>query len=181
MDADPTIVRYQRRQKKRQDFKPVLQALVEGVASLVDGQRCFAEEFGLSYGRVFHDDLESFKGKDTCRVISKWLRTGEEGATMLRNLFDDLAKHQMALVEAADEVARESATMGKMSKSKLANMLGDNVKTGSVKTKNKQDLHNSLHQQMIMNALVTGYARSRERMQADLDVSPLLTRMKGRN
>ena len=70
MDFDPFSTHFQRKQKKREEFKLVLQELVEGTASLVEGQRCFADEFGLSYGRVFSDDFESFKSKDNCKVIS---------------------------------------------------------------------------------------------------------------
>lgn len=159
MDVNPFHVHYQRKQEtKRQQFRPVLRALVEGVASLVEGQRCFAEEFGLSYGRVFHDDLESFKGKNTSKVIAEWLRSGEAGADMLRNLFNDLAQHQMALVEAADEVARESMDMGTLSKSRLADMFGMDANDESGKSKYKQDMQ----QRLIMTAFVTCYARSRE-------------------
>jgi hypothetical protein len=173
MDVDPFSTHYQRRQKKRQQFKPVLRDLVEGLASLVEGQRCFAEEFGLSYGRVFHDDFESFKGKEICKVLSQWLREGEEGAAMLRNLFDDLAQHQMALVEAADEVARESVGMAKLSKAKLANKLGANGKADL--TKSKEEFHAALHQSLIMTAFVTGYAKSRERMRNDQIESPMVS------
>jgi predicted component of type VI protein secretion system len=165
MDVDPFASQFQRRQKKREEFKVVLRALVEGLASLVEGQRCFAEEFGLSYARVFHDELESFKGEDTCNVISKWLREGEEGAASLSKLFDDLAQHQMALVEAADEVARESIDMAKLSKAKLADKLGESNRTDSKKS--KEAFRMALHQKLIMTAFVAGYAKSRERMRAN--------------
>jgi hypothetical protein len=170
MDIDPFVTHYQRKQKKREQFKAVLRVLVEGLASLVEGQRCFAEEFGLSYGRVFHDDLESFKGKNTCKAISNWLREGEEGAAKLNNLFNDLAQHQMALVEAADEVARESIDMAKLSKVKLANKLGASNKTDLMRS--KQDFRMALHQKLIMTVFVAGYAKSRERMQADQTDGP---------
>jgi hypothetical protein len=170
MEVDPFATHYQRRQAKREEFKAVLRVLVEGLASLVEGQRCFAEEFGLSYGRVFHDDLESFKGKDTCKVISTWLREGEEGAARLSNLFDNLAQHQMALVEAADEVARESNEMAKLSKAKLANKLGASNKAELKKS--KQEFRMALHHKLIMTAFVAGYAKSRERMRADETDSP---------
>ncbi len=169
MDANPfPMLRHRRLETKRQKFRPVLRVLVEGLASLVEGQRCFAEEFGLSHGRVFHDDFEFLKSKDTRDVISEWIRDGEEGATRLRNLFDDLAQHQMALVEATEEVAKESVEMGKLSKSKLANMLGKDAKAESFKSQSKREMHQALHQRLFLTAFVAGYARSREQMKAEL-------------
>lgn len=167
MDVNPFSAHDQRRRKKRQEFKQVLRALIEGVADLVEGQRCFADEFGLSYGRVFHDDFESFKGKDASRVISEWLRNGEEGAVKMQDLFKDLSEHQMALVEAADEVARESIEIGGVKRHKLAKSysLYGNVKYS--KKKSRKDLHQALHQQVIVNAFATGYAKSREQMKAN--------------
>jgi hypothetical protein len=166
MDVDPFIVRYQRKQKKRQDFKLVLSAFVEGLASLVDGQHCFAEEFGLSYGRVFHNDQESFKGRDTRRVIGEWLRSGEEGARKMSELFDDLARHQVALVEAIEQVSKESADLGKLKKSKLANKLGYDPRADSAMSKNRNGLNKDAHQRLILSAFVAGYAQAREQMRA---------------
>jgi hypothetical protein len=172
MDVDPFTIRYQRKQKKRQDFKLVLSALVEGLASLVDGQRCFAEEFGLSYGRVFHNDQESFKGRDTCRVIGEWLRSGEEGAHKMSDLFDDLARHQVAVVEAIDQISKESSDLGKLKKSKLANKFGYDPRADSAVSKNRNGLNEDAHQRLILSAFVAGYARAREQMRADREDGP---------
>jgi hypothetical protein len=169
MEVDPFTIRYQRKQKKREEFKPVLRALVEGLASLVDGQRCFADEFGLSYGRVFDDDLESFKGKDTCKVIAEWLRGGEEGAERLKQLFDDLAQHQVALVETFDEVASESTEMSKLKKGKLINRYGFDVIADSSTAKHKRQHDSDTHQQLMMTLFVTRYAKARERMRSDME------------
>jgi hypothetical protein len=169
MEVDPFTTHYQRRQKKREEFKSILRALVEGMASLVEGQRCFADEFGLSYGRVFNDGLESFKGKDTCKVISEWLRSGEEGAVLLKTLFNDLAQHQVALAEAFDEVARESADLGKAKMGKLANKYGFDANGDSLNAKHKHDRHTDLHQQLMMTLFVARYAKAREQMKADTE------------
>lgn len=169
MEVDPFTIHYQRRQKKREEFKPVLRALVEGLAALVEGQRCFADEFGLSYGRVFNEQLASFRGKDTCKVISEWLRGGEEGAGMLKNLFDDLAQHQVAMVEAFDEVASESVDIGKLTMGKLADKYGFDTKCSSQKSKHKRELHIDVHQQLMMTLFIARYAKAREQMRADMD------------
>jgi hypothetical protein len=169
MEVDPFTIRYQRKQKKREEFKPVLRALVEGLASLVDGQRCFADEFGLSYGRVFDDDLEFFKGKDTCNVIAEWLRGGEEGAEHLKQLFENLAQHQVALVETFDEVASESAFMSKQKKSKLINRYGIDAKTDSSKAKHKRQHDSDIHRQLMMTLFVARYAKAREQMRVDVE------------
>ncbi len=169
MEVDPFTIHYQRKQKKREEFKPVLRALVEGLASLIDGQRCFADEFGLSYGRVFDTDHESFKGKDTCKVITEWLRGGEEGAAQLNRLFEDLAQHQLALVETFDEIAAESVDMGKQKKSKLMNRYGFNVKVDSAAAKQKRQHYSDTQQQFMMTLFVTRYAKARELMRADME------------
>jgi hypothetical protein len=175
MEFDPFNTHYHRRQIKRQQFKPVLRELMEGLASLVQGQRCFADEFGLSYGRVFHDDFESFKGKNIGKEISQWLREGEEGAAMLRKLFDDLAQHQVALVEAADEVARESLGIAKISRSNLVKKISAKSKVDLLKS--KEGIHTALHQNLIITAFVIGYAKSRERMRNDQTESSLVSRL----
>lgn len=169
MEVDPFTIRYQRKQKKRQDFKLVLSAFVEGLASLVDGQRCFAEQLGLSDSRVFHNNQDSFKGRDACKVISEWLRSGEDGALKMRHLFDDLARHQIALVEAIDEVAKESAGLGKMKKNKLANKLGYDARADTGVSKNRKELNDDVHQRLILSAFVAGYARAREQMRENED------------
>lgn len=77
-------------------------AIARGLASLVEGQRQFAEEFGLPYGRVFADGFEGFKGRAAEAVIREWLTDREHGAERVEALFSDLVAHQMALVAALD-------------------------------------------------------------------------------
>ncbi|MEJ2452846.1 MAG: hypothetical protein P8103_01635 [Candidatus Thiodiazotropha sp.] len=169
MEVDPFSIHIQRKQKKREAFRPVLRSLVEGLASLVEGQRCFADEFGLSYGRVFSDDLESFKGKDSCKVISDWIRGGEEGAMRLKQLFGDLAQHQVALVEAFDELTTDSIDGGKPKKGKHANQNVFDTKADSSRAKLKRQQHLDAHQQMLMSSFVARYAKAREQMRADTE------------
>lgn len=168
MDFDPFSTHFQRKQKKREEFKLVLQELVEGTASLVEGQRCFADEFGLSYGRVFSDDFESFKGKDNCKVISEWIRGGEEGAHRLKRLFDDLAQHQLALVAAFDKVARESADVGKLKKGRRSNKSCIDAHVDASRQKSMQQYSNT-QQHLILTEFVAGYAKAREQMRLDAE------------
>jgi hypothetical protein len=170
MDFDPFSTHFQRKEKKREEFKLVLQELVEGTASLVEGQRCFADEFGLSYGRVFSDDFESFKGKDNCKVISDWIRGGEEGARRLKQLFDDLAQHQMALVAAFDKVASESAEMGKSKKGRRTGKYSNDMQADASGKGSRQQYSNT-QQHLILTAFVAGYAKAREEMRFDAEGS----------
>jgi len=152
----------QRVLKKREEYKHIIRALVEGIASLVDGQKCFAEEFGLSYGRVFHDEYELFKGQDTQRVIAEWLRSGEEGADLLKNLFNDFAQHQLALMEAADEVAFTAIQIQNGKKHKLVSMIDKENSQNSDLIKSLRSNRRMLHQYLVAPAFVSGYAKSRE-------------------
>lgn len=174
MEVDPLSIHLKRKQKKREEFRPVLRSLVEGLASLVEGQRCFADEFGLSYGRVFSDDLDSFRGNDSCKVISDWIRSGEEGGLRLKRLFHDLAQHQVALVEAFDEIATESLESGKLKKSKYADqyLFAGTVDSSRMKIKRQQ--HVDAHQHMLMSLFVARYAKAREKMRADMESGRVL-------
>lgn len=81
-----------------------IDALVEGVSQLVEGQRRFAEEFGLTYERVFHDGFEAFKGREVRDVLHEWVQGDGGDAAALERLFQDLADHQFALLTAVEQV-----------------------------------------------------------------------------
>ena len=104
MEFHPFTIHYQRRLRKRQADQFMLRAPADGLTSVVEDQRCFANEFSLFSGRVFSGRLESFKGKESREVISTWLSGDEEGASILEILFEDLVKHQLAMLEAAGEI-----------------------------------------------------------------------------
>ncbi|MBA3981513.1 MAG: hypothetical protein C0462_13030 [Alcanivorax sp.] len=82
-----------------------MQTLVQGVSRLVEGQRRFADEFGLPYGRLFHDAFEAFKDQSPETVIRAWLDAGAQADAELEALFSDLLGHQLALVEALAAVS----------------------------------------------------------------------------
>lgn len=80
--------------------------IVEGFGQLVEGQRQFAEEFGLPYERVFSDGFEAFKGREVRDVIRELLQGKGGGADELGRLLRDLADHQLALLCAVETVTR---------------------------------------------------------------------------
>lgn len=92
------------------DGSPCIDELLDGVARLIEGQRRFAEEFGVPYSRVFMDGFEAFKGRAIGDVLRDWL-DAEHGADKLRDLLEDLANHQLALLESAGELARSPSAL----------------------------------------------------------------------
>lgn len=86
----------------------ILDALSAGLAELVEGQRQFAEEFGLPYERVFTTGFEPFKGRETRSVLHEWLATDGEHAVDVRALLRDLAAHQWALLAALGTLMGET-------------------------------------------------------------------------
>lgn len=85
-------------------------ALAAELARLIEGQRQFAEEFGLPYERVFSDGFESFKDRDSSDVIAEWLAEGDSGAAELARLFDDLVSHQLALIGAIESLVAQGGS-----------------------------------------------------------------------
>lgn len=89
---------------------PCIDELLDGVARLIEGQRRFAEEFGVPYSRVFMHGFEAFKGRAIRDVLRDWLHA-EHGAENLRDLLRDLAGHQLALLESAGELSRSPSAL----------------------------------------------------------------------
>lgn len=82
--------------------------LADGIGRLVEGQRQFAEEFGLPHERVFHADFEQFKGRLAADVVREWLQADSGEMSDLHGLLRDLVDHQLALVSAVELVAAEA-------------------------------------------------------------------------
>jgi hypothetical protein len=132
------------RDKTSTDADRRVSALIEGVSQLVEGQRRFAEEFGLTYERVFRDGFESFKGRNVGDVLREWLR-GEGGdAQDVERLLQDLADHQFALLTAVEIVTNDASA-----RSRLLSVL-------------RRDRPRSEYQGSAIPQLVTAYARTRE-------------------
>lgn len=144
------------------------QVLVQGLARLIEGQRCFAEEFGLNYGRVFRDEFEQFKGKNPETVIRQWLKDGDNGIRSLQGLLDDLLRHQLALVGALEGVAVEA--MEQLSPQRIEKaspgLLGMRPFAWRCYRKLHRHYaqnHQLRHQSLVLNGFVAGYIREREK------------------
>lgn len=127
------------------DATSCIDELLDGVARLIEGQRRFAEEFGVPYSRVFMDGFEAFKGRAIRDVLRDWLES-EHGADSLRNLLQDLANHQLALLESAGELSR-GPSPGDRSRLRLCNPLS---------------LFSPRSSQGSLAPVAAAYARSRE-------------------
>ncbi len=82
--------------------------IVNGLIKLVDGQKSFANEFGLPFNRVFRHSAEVLRNNDTRQVIKNWLRDDQHGATHLSALLSDIIEHNLALCAALDGIAAET-------------------------------------------------------------------------
>ena len=65
-------------------------ALVHGIARLIEGQRQFADEFGLSLNRVFPNSYEALEGSTPTQLAISLFTADWESISELENLFDDL-------------------------------------------------------------------------------------------
>lgn len=142
--------------------------LIQGLARLVEGQRCFAEEFGLNYGRVFRDEFEQFKGKNPEAVIRQWLKEGDAGVGRLQGLLDDLLQHQLALVGALEGVATEA--VNQLSPQQIEKTSPGLLGLRPFAWRCYRKLHRQYvqnhqlrHQNLVLNGFVTGYVREREK------------------
>ncbi len=82
--------------------------VVKGIAKLIQGQRQFAEEFGLSNARVFPTTYHLLDGRSPEKCLKQIFRSGELGLLQLDALFKDMVEHQLALFSAIDAVAEET-------------------------------------------------------------------------
>ncbi|MFA5701028.1 MAG: type VI secretion system-associated FHA domain protein [Desulfuromonas sp.] len=145
-----------------------IKVLVQGLARLAEGQRCFADEFGLKYSRVFSSEYEDFKGQKPEKIIWQWLREGEDGAQRLQQLFDDLVKHQLALLGALEGIASEAVAQLCPKRAKLngPGILG----LRPFAWRSYRNLHRKYAQdhqlrlnELVINGFVSGYTREREK------------------
>ncbi len=83
-------------------------ALVHGIARLIEGQRQFADEFGLSLNRVFPNSYESLEGQTPTQHAISLFTADWNSITELENMFNDLILHQVALFSALDGIANET-------------------------------------------------------------------------
>lgn len=142
-------------------------ALRQGLARLIEGLRCFADEFGLAYGRVFCEEFNDFKGRCPEEVLRQWCDGGEEGTLRLARVIDDLVHHQLALVAALDGVARE--TVDELSPRRVAEHTPGWLRLKLFAWRSYRVLHKELehnqnlrHARLVLPGFVTGYVKVRE-------------------
>ena len=83
-------------------------ALVHGIARLIEGQRQFADEFGLSLNRVFPNSYESLEGQTATQHAISLFTADWKSISELEDMFDDLISHQVAVFSALDGIANET-------------------------------------------------------------------------
>ncbi|BCR03011.1 hypothetical protein DESUT3_00800 [Desulfuromonas versatilis] len=145
--------------------------LVGGLARLVEGQRCFAEELGLAYGRVFGDGYESFKNRKPEEVLREWLTGAEDGAEHLQVLLEDLLQHQLALMEALEGVADE--VLRQLSPERIEQASPGVLGLRPLAWRRFRRLHAEFagnphlrHQKLILEGFLNGYVKAREQSRA---------------
>ena len=88
-------------------------ALVHGIARLIEGQRQFADEFGLSLNRVFPKSYQALEGQTPTQLAISLFTADWKSITELEDMFHDLISHQVALFSALDGIANQTlAHMG---------------------------------------------------------------------
>ena len=83
-------------------------SLVHGIARLIEGQRQFADEFGLSHSRVFPNSFEALEGQTPTQLAISLFSADWKSITDLENMFQDMITHQVALFSALDGIAKET-------------------------------------------------------------------------
>lgn len=141
-------------------------AMLRGLARLVDGLRCFADELGLAPHRVV-EVWEEFQGKNSEEVLNEWLDRGEEGCRLIERLFEDLIGHQMALLKGMEEVVR--VAVDRLSPQIIAQdapqFMGLRPAVWSHYCRTYQNLlgnEEALYRESVMPGFIAGYIRFRE-------------------
>ncbi|VAW92903.1 hypothetical protein MNBD_GAMMA22-520 [hydrothermal vent metagenome] len=83
-------------------------AVVKGITQLIQGQRQFAEEFGLNSARVFPKSHSLLDVQNPKKLLKQIFRSGEPGIVQLQGLFSDMVEHQLALFNSIDAVAQQA-------------------------------------------------------------------------
>ncbi|WP_181919659.1 hypothetical protein [Alkalilimnicola ehrlichii] len=156
----------QRAQSKPQSDITADRAIAQGLARLIEGQRRFGEEFGLPLSRIFSDEFESFRGKDSQEVINEWLSDDDEGAQRLEILFDDLVAHQVALLSALDDAVSQALKRGQKETGSAAYAWKQALRAtfGRGKNETVQEDQTLRYLHFVAPTFVAAYARAREQV-----------------
>lgn len=97
-----------KRTKKPKQGLTSTHVILSGVAKLLEGQRCFAKEFGLTYPTILHPECQVFRQRKPEAIIHEWFQDKNDGPQKFSHLINDLVEHNLALCAALDGVAQES-------------------------------------------------------------------------
>jgi len=100
--SQPAVNSKQDREQRKLAFT---RALVHGLARLIEGQRQFADEFGLSLNRVFPSVYKELEGQSATQLAISLFKSDWNCINDLEKLIDDLMMHQVALFICLDGVA----------------------------------------------------------------------------
>lgn len=101
--SKPAVNSKQDREQRKLAFT---RALVHGLARLIEGQRQFADEFGLSLNRVFPSVYKDLEGQSATQLAISLFKSDWNCINDLEKLIDDLMMHQVALFNGLDGVAK---------------------------------------------------------------------------
>lgn len=153
-------------QGEPENLMPPGQALISGLVRLIDGLRCFADEFGIAPRRIV-GVWEEFQGKNPEEVLNEWLDRGEEGLRLFDGLFEDLIGHQMALLKGIEGVAR--VAIDRLSPQVIAQdaprFIGLRPAVWRHYCRTYQELfgnEHALYRESVMPGFIAGYIRFRE-------------------
>lgn len=143
--------------------------LLLGIIKLLEGQRRFADEFGIPHRDMFHPDCQIFRQKNSRAVIQEWLMDTEDGPRKFSYLVNDIIEHNLAIYAALDGVARESIDQlsPRMVKSKGFSIFG----WYPFAWLTYRQLHRTYaendyrrHQEIVVKGFATAYAMHREKV-----------------
>jgi len=107
IDADLTAGNSNSISKHSQDTIDFAKAVILGMAELVQTQRHFSEKFGLTLSQVFPNSYKALYNTRSKDFVSTLFESGSKNVNEIKDLFDDLISHQVALRNSLDGIADE--------------------------------------------------------------------------
>ena len=152
-------------EERRQRKLAFTRALVHGIARLIEGQRQFADEFGLSSRRVFPHSHQLLEGQTPTQLAISLFTADWKSISELENMFADLIQHQVSLFSALDGIAH--ATLNHMGddglgdgRSKLND--GRAWRLHKERLQELMDNDNLRFEKLVASGFVRHYIKSRE-------------------
>lgn len=142
-------------------MKSNLKIVAQGLCQLIEGQKRFADEFGLNLGRVFPHIDGNLQGEALADLIEGWLQTdAAEIGIILQHLFNAVATHQLALMGALDGIAIQTlATLAAQEPANKLRRFVYPIKNTAQELKKNQQLR---YQKLVIPGFVDTYIKMRE-------------------